>query len=148
MNKEKDPYLIPGQPCEISGEGGKFLRYFLDWWYGDNEHKLDSPMPRFYVDYHLNKKTHIGIDIYYDYRPIGTEWDFAPDWAEYIVVEKRGRVYYYKDKPKINGNNQYWETTKGSQSFVLGGGICPDKSRYENGAWKNSLIARPDWTRV
>jgi hypothetical protein len=61
----KDPYLIPGWPCEITWNRIKFLKYFLEI---ENGKRLVFASER-------NKSCGF---VFKNYRPVGTEWDYAP----------------------------------------------------------------------
>lgn len=152
-----DPYLVPGQICEVWHIDYKFreIRYFSRHVIvGDN-----TTRPVFVRDYNA-----IGINAFescFDhYRPIGTEWDFAPGWVNASLADSNGGIIL-TDKPEyFNFYEQFYIRHTGFKLSMGGNwvsdrkceilycGICPDKSRYEGEAWKTSLIDRPEWAEV
>jgi len=148
---QNDPYLIPGQVCEVWGFGShtnsRILAYFETYknktFYFKNEND-DESWP---------------IKIC-NYRPIGTEWDFAPDWAldpknkdVCSMVDADGKLYLYSSTDGIEDRKYEFEGEKTGQWIITNSGktirvqcgICPDKTRYEGDAWKTSLRMRPIW---
>lgn len=124
----KDPYLIPGQPCEC-----------WDTYYRGRpcygEFKNFSGTGRIVF-------RRVYADIIFDhYRPIGTEWDFAPDWAICSTVDSDRVIHLWKTIPKPL--NKFWDAT----GEIMICGICPDLSRWQGDAWKTSLRMRPAWAR-
>lgn len=142
-----DPYLVPGQICEVWHIDYKFreIRYFSRHVIvGDN-----TTRPVFVRDYNA-----IGINAFescYDhYRPIVTEWNFAPAWAVCSTVNHVGVVEFWSSNKIFPVDNSgkvwFWDYAPTPQIMICG--ICPDKSRYEGDAWKRSRIDRPKWAEV
>jgi len=129
---QNDPYLIPGQPCEVwddANPNSKQLVYFA--FYGpDNK-------PRFTMfSNEIQRQVHW---LRYHYRPIGTEWDLAPDWAVCSTVDADGGLRFWKTiQLSFYDFVKAWSYT---QTILF----CPDKSRYEGEAWKKSKRKRPVW---
>lgn len=160
----KDPYLIPGQPCEVTigyvgEEPYKQVWYFLDWWTGDGscEWKGDA-MPRF-IQKQGAPPGRAKIDIFEKYCPIGTEWDFAQDWAVCSVVQENGMIVFFdtlNPEPitshcKTAGRWKPFSGIPYDTGYLyldMRCGICPDKTRYQGEAWETSLRMRPDWAVV
>lgn len=138
----RDPYLIPGQVCEV-------------WQSIYNKGDLIKVKTSgFFVKYDGEPLFRIGIQqsltCVYDYRPVGTEWDFAHDWAACSTVDANGIIHFWSTSQITpNGIFGVWEDltsvycTKGPSDF-----ICPDKTRYQGDAWKDSLRMRPDWADI
>jgi hypothetical protein len=83
-----DPYLQPGWPCEVwdnnrAGETVYVLRYYTG--VSDSELRFSE----------WNDGCADGANTWDYYRPIGTEWDFAPEWADRLVIEPFGSVTFY-----------------------------------------------------
>lgn len=145
----KDPYLIPGQICEV--------------WNG--KEKPDYPcILRFNGYSRLGELQDMPFSVWSNYRPIGTEWDFAPKWAldpenknVCSTVDSNGRIKLWNGKPKITipkqGKNRLldqgiWAWRAGIK-YKVDCGYCPDKSRYVGDAWKEkSLRMRPEWVKL
>lgn len=143
MNKKamRDPYLIPGQICE-EWEGGEEYRklvYFVGY-------DRAGAFPLF-CRFGNQDCDWVPLTDLSCYEPVGTEWKFAPSWAICSTVDKFGRIEFWSSNTPECLENGYWKKNfKLSKSIVCG--ICPDKSRYENGAWKTSLRMRPEWAKV
>ena len=159
-----DPYLMKGIPCYIwpdrGKDGGIELLVFLDYW--DNPGK--GLIPRFRrID-----KDYMTV-VSPVYQPIGTEWDFAPDWAICSTVEADGNIHFWNEIPEIWNRFQQalsgvermsiqsvyfekdpyegWRGSSGAEQpsthFK-----CPERSRYEGEAWRSSMRMRPEWAKV
>lgn len=140
MIRIKDPYLIQGQACEVwDSPEYKELAYFdyhesgTNWFVDNVTKKMIKPFYSFSSKY---------------YRPIGTEWDFAPDWAVCRTVDQSGQLNFWSKKSPfaICTGEGLWDCF-GSVTY-LRCGICPDKTQYQDDAWKTSLRMRPDWAKV
>lgn len=138
-----DPYLIPGQLCEV----WDFIankRYYKFELYNDVDIAL----------FNINKKYPVPFD---KYRPIGTEWDFAPgraldpknknacstvdaDGTIQIFWSNDGNLSLDKLKPKDNK----WIHAGFANHITVG--ICKDEERVKN--WKSSMRMRPAWAEV
>ena len=90
IEPKKDPYLQPGWPCEVWDDGiyTKHLRYFV--------RPTDSG--RWFAE-SVSGLTCMNSMEYDNYRPIGTEWDFAPDKADYIVIGQNGNAEFMSNGP-------------------------------------------------
>jgi len=127
----KDPYLIQGIACEI--------------WDGTEKPKY-PPIARF------EKISGSGFLIFLNqngdmcvtenYRPIGTEWDFFPKWVVCSTVTRTGHIIHWANH--FQADHMHHCYLPNDDYDVM---ICPDKSRYEGEAWKNSLRMRPEWAR-
>ena len=122
---ERDPYLVPGVPCEVwnDGDSPRWLYYFS---------AFDSVgMPNFkgsMVD---------SYSMYFDhYRVLGTVWDHAPEWAEWVATDENGRIYFYDVRPELFAS--VWISVGRELPFTY----TPDPAD-----WKNSLRRRPAWAR-
>lgn len=129
----KDPYLIPGQVCEV-------------W---DGPYKPDNPqVERFFKisgsGFFIGSMFGENNCPWENYRPHGTEWDYAPDWAVCSTVDACGDLKFWEDTPKIRVC--LWEYGKATKKKDCG--VCPDKTRYQGDTWKTSLRMRPDWAKV
>lgn len=142
----KDPYLIPGQLCEVWNNENYWAYYFYKYDCSEREIFLKFKMQNYYD----------GLPgLYFDnYRPIGTEWDFAPGWAICSTVDKNGTIVFWDTNelyPAETGGIFYinsWHSPDDAVALKKSCGICPDKSRYEGKSWKTSLRMRPDWAEV
>lgn len=142
-----DTYLIPGQPCFVWNMSYANRRIML-FTAHENGKLLFVPCKNAYE---------WEIEPYNNYIPIGTEWDFAPKWAldpknkdVCSTVDEDGMLKIWNTKDvftttalRDNKNCWYWKHFIGV--FFVVCGICPDKSRYMDGAWEHSLRARPEW---
>ena len=82
-NEGHDPYLQPGWPCEVWDEWG-----------------VDCHLRYYSMGGFVKKFSSIGEIAgmeFSNYRPIGTEWDFAPEWADRLVIETFGKIRFYGD---------------------------------------------------
>lgn len=125
---ERDPYLVPGVPCEVwnDGDSPRWLYYFS---------AFDSVgMPNFkgsMVD---------SYSMYFDhYRVLGTVWDHAPEWAEWVATDADGEVRAHKKEPTI--------TDKYEKDFWGSGDTALIVSIADPSDWKASLRRRPAWAR-
>jgi len=148
---EKDPYLVPGAICEVWWDEApkeKKLMYFVgnnfDTWRSRGVKNDSLHICLGFSVYKIPDKYDID---YYDkvnYRVIGTPWDYAPDWAEWIAYDSDGINYFYSNKPKkqtvswtnIGNNNLYQEI------MAAPGGI---KENPSDADWETSLRKRPEW---
>jgi len=134
-----DPYLIPGQVCEVwdCKEKPNFIPVARFKMYGADgrpRFRRTSPQTSYVWDH---------------YRPMGTEWDFAPDWAVCCTVYKDGSVRLWnneKHAEHFNKKDTRWLISH-SQFCVCECGICPDTTRYQGDNWRDSLRLRPDWAK-
>lgn len=100
------------------------------------------------------------INLSFDnYRPINTEWDYAPEWAfdpknkdVCSTVDKDGtlRIWNTSDITPVEqipagGKKDSWWWNHMIATVFIVCGICPDKFRYEKDAWKTSRRTRPEW---
>lgn len=130
----KDPYLIPGQICEVwDGDyNNRAVLYFYE---------MISDILYFTPTKLLNRDVKDYYKISYKhYRPIGTEWDFNPPWAVCSTVCANGSMIFWKNIAQAKHMHCYYLPNDDYDYF-----ICPDKSRYEGDAWKTSLRMRPEW---
>ena len=127
-----DPYLDkPGVACEVWNDkyiiNGNIIKRF--------KHTVNN-IPFF-----------TGFTTWSHYRPINTEWDYAPDWAVCSTVDRNGEVTFWEEIPSRDAMDLcVW--LPGGDTKQMACGICPDKSRYQGDAWKNSLRMRPEWAKV
>jgi len=70
------------------------------------------------------------------YRPIPTEW--THDWARWRVVNERGQLIEFSEKPVLLYNR--WFSRYGKDSFISPG--------HGPSNWENSLEERPRKTRL
>jgi len=135
-----DPYLIPGQVCEVLDNDN--IKYYMD--FRDYRIITGIKMPTFEDIKYYNMI--LSTD---RYRPIGTEWDFAPDWAVCSTIYKDGSVRLWgneKHAEHFNKKDTRWLNSH-SQFCVCECGICPDPTRYQGDAWLDSLRLRPEWAK-
>jgi len=130
----KDPYLIPGQICEV-------------W-----DNRIENIHVVYFIKMHDNGfPLFSGYTRWENYHPKGTEWDFAPDWAVCSTVDKNGRILFWDtDNPSTNPGASLGRDCWGyfGRHFrVMECGICPDKSRYDGESWKTSMRMRPEWAK-
>jgi len=98
-----DPYLQPGCPCEVwNSTDDRVIRRFS---YMREE-------IGFFYDTTKNGRP----NGWHHYRPIGTEWDFAPDWADTAEISKYGQIAWTKimcpqTLIKTVLPKEYWNTT-------------------------------------
>jgi len=85
--------------------------------------------------YHCNGFTYPASD--YDYKVLGTPWDFAPDWAEWVVVDEDKCIYFYDYEPDVK--DSYWDADGGIKASCGYDYTCKD--------WKNSKRKRPKWAK-
>jgi hypothetical protein len=77
------------------------------------------------------------IDVH-DYKILGTPWDFAPDWAEWVAVGKDNRIWFFKFEPYIMDLLEVWFENYGC-TMAGYDYSCKD--------WKNSKRKRPFWAK-
>jgi len=103
---DRDPYLVPGAPCEVWYEGGYDKREILYF-----SHHDEDGVPRFCTKAHnLGGGPFSG----HYYRVFGTIWDHAPEWAEAAVVWTVGEIdFFSKENMAIaeRHHRQYPKTT-------------------------------------
>lgn len=150
----KDPYLIPGQICEVWNDSNQYidLGYFIKeedgtFLFSSNKHNGVPDISSSFLSSGY-------------YKPIGTEWDYAPDWAVCSTVDSRGHLKFWNTKDivpltiKTKGlyPKEIWAATgnKHENMYVkkISCGEYPDKTRYQGAAWKGSLRMRPSWAKV
>jgi len=138
-----DLYLKPGAPCEVWDDSREAFALLLYFNYEESGNLRFVNIP--------NKVGKPGGYIFHNYRPIGTEWGYAPKWAGYSTVDADGSIIFWDFADIIKPINGSWswdqEDFKGQIPRWDCGGICPDKSRYEGENWKDSLRMRPEWAR-
>lgn len=66
---------------------------------------------------------------------IESDWDEAPEWAEWWAIDWGGRAYWYEYEPTIIGTAWYLES-KGMIKIC-----CESDTNYP--AWRQSLRRRP-----
>jgi len=134
---ERDPYLVPGAICEVwNDDGDTTLRCFSEY-----NHK---GYPRFVL-----RRGLIGVGdsgfFYHHYRVIGTPWDHAPDEAEWVATDKKGRIYFYETKPEVGSS--MWEVS----TPICPAPICPAgyDAAVKSGKvdWTTTLRRRPEWAK-
>lgn len=59
------------------------------------------------------------------------DWNDAPDWANYFVMDEDGCYYWYENKPKKASG--WWYTDDGNWEQV-----------FDNYGWEDSLEKRPE----
>ncbi len=130
----RDPYLIPGQICEMSDEKDSCVGYF---------YKYRTIIPSF----KMLKKYKSELYDCENYKPIGTEWDPGrfPEWAVCSTVDQDGEIKYWAVKTFVTINTELGKHGSTSQTKYFSGGLCPDLSRWEGDAWKTSLRMKPEW---
>lgn len=73
----------------------------------------------------------------------------CPGWAEYAVVNYKGRLSFFSDKPKFEGEDYgCWSCSYAKSKHI-------DNTNFDASDWQNSLIERPkkqeqlpDWCKV
>ena len=136
----KDPYLINGQICEVWFYDGKnkTLRYFIDY---------DIDETPLFTNGSNNKRAYSSY--WPKYRPIGTEWDFAPNWVVCTTVDRNSLMYAWGTSDlKCDSCSWHQNIIDTIDLRVMCLGVCPDKSRYQGDAWKKSLRMRPKWVKI
>ena len=138
-NRMNDPYLIPGQVCEVwdCKEKPDFISVARFEVYGSDGR------PRF------RRTSPQASYVWEHYRPIGTEWDFLPPWATCSVVNRAGAIrgwktthlYYDEDLEDWRGEKNI------DRRMSKACGFCPDKTRYQDGAHETSIRMRPEWAK-
>lgn len=153
-----DSYLIPGQLCQVWNNSTPLFRegvYFLKYDKDNRERFLDFwPLE----DSYLVKET--TGQCFDNYRPVGTEWDFAPDWVCGSLIDSNGKIIL-TDKPELFKPVEQFCYRYSGFKILAGGnwvskvkceylicGKCPNRIRYEGRAWKTSLRMRPEWAKV
>lgn len=143
----RDPYLIPGQPCEVLNKESMCLTtmYFKE---------VDSRGYNvFYktklISLNSNIPDVVGAHNFYDfYHPIGTEWDYAPAWVVCSTVDQDGVIRFWGTMDLTTDHHiGEWIEYSPDCDNEIQHFICPDKTRYEGDAWKTSLRMRPDWAK-
>lgn len=125
---KSDPYLVPGVPCETITHTKTVLRYFSFY--------SHEGSPVFCVDKeNVGDKGDFTAQIPESYRVLGTVWDHAPEWAEWVATDESGQTYFYESEPEINGVE--WRTNARMSH------VCS----ADPADWKNSLRRRPEWAR-
>lgn len=139
----KDPYLMKGMPCEVWDNRDAYIE--LSYFYAyDN-----AGFPTFIEQYYKKMIDRTCPNIGYKYyRPIGTEWDFAPPWAVCSTIDQKGYFNFWRSEHVITNVWGTYESNFLVQNRKISCGICPDKTRYEGDAWKTSLRMRPEWAKV
>lgn len=142
----KDPYLVKGQVCEIWNSRDQYVDTAYFWKFCT---KTGNPI---FVESYYRGSLDVNniFQSYKYYRPIGTEWDFAPDWAVCSTVDKDGALTFWSSIHIgiVRTSELIYTGEWGSGTATyLNGGICPDKTRYQGSAWKSkdSLRMRPAW---
>lgn len=127
----KDPYLIPGQVCKV--------------WDNEKQKKLATFYQTSNTINYFECNNEI-IDFAF-YRPIGTEWDFAPDWAVCSVIFGGGQIYF-SNTVEIKYTDIFTWIFKRESKYkrMVSCGWTKDKNRRENSP--NSLCMRPAWAEV
>lgn len=128
----KDPYLIHRQVCKVWNNGKLLMPvFYLEFIGFDN----DTP---------LWKESCFTESYFENYYPIGTEWDFAPEWAICSTVDKDGRILFWSEVPCLWVKKNTWVTDI-EKCRIMEGGICPDFSRWKGKAWESSIREKPVW---
>lgn len=118
---ERDPYLVPDAPCEVWEDGDKQLRYFAEYGPdGDLRFKISTERD-------VNGRT------WSNYRVLGTVWDYAPDWAEWVAIGPYGANVFFETEPERDTSG--WFT---DDNYLRCGSADPAD-------WENSLRRRPKW---
>jgi hypothetical protein len=87
--QEEDPYLQPGWPCEVDRGDGVFSLKYYNETIDKNTHCFVA------IKDNVGKVHWEGSDVYTrSYRPIGTEWDFAPGWADKLKITVDGECIF------------------------------------------------------
>jgi len=140
----RDPYLTQGKICEVWNTD-KNKRKVMYFW---GEHAGALYFCSQYSDLHVSD-----FQIRFkNYRPTGTEWNFAPIKKTYgwdavcSTVDICGELTFW-NRYEIETCHVSWYDIEYKANF-LNCGICPDKTRYEGDAWKTSLRMRPEWAKV
>ena len=63
------------------------------------------------------------------------DWGTAPDWANYVAMDKNGKWYWFEFEPQKEGN--CWNT-----NFKKGG--MYSEVRFNGEKWETSLQKRPE----
>jgi hypothetical protein len=69
------------------------------------------------------------------------DWNLAPDWAQWVAMDKVGEVWAYERKPvthSVNGEDISFDTTGGKAAMV-----SPNTLVVKSVDWAKSLEARP-----
>jgi hypothetical protein len=121
---DPDPYLVPGAACEMWDEDKRYrqLMYYVGEINGEKMFKPTTNYVAFFNHSH--------------YRVLGTVWDHAPDWAEWVATDEEGSNYFCEIKPKRSDPG--WGLRIG-QMIQVGYADPSD--------WQNSLRRRPEWAR-
>ena len=125
-----DPYLVPGVPCEVWDDGDGDSKY-LAWF------SCTLKTGRALFTKNLKGVGDGNLSVGFDhYRVLGTVWDHAPEWAEWVATDKCGFIAFHETQPFAAGN--YWEshrkTRRGIAEDVIDG-------------WQNPPIKRPSWAK-
>ncbi len=117
--EQPDPYLQPGWPCEVWDAGlcGKRLCYYVGEAIGE----------KMFVLYRNSLTEGAPGNPYTNYRPIGTEWDFAPKHAHVIQIDELGYAAFF-DESGIFRFQQSLQT------------VLPEK-------YHGMTIRRPEWAK-
>jgi hypothetical protein len=113
-----DPYLQPDWPCEVWDwkRSRSILRFYL--------RNSDDGTPEFQeIRGGLFSRSN-----WNNYYPLGTEWDFAPKWADRLVIEPLGSVTFYGGmiesqtvRVKTVLPEEYWGKTIPRPEWAKGG---------------------------
>jgi hypothetical protein len=122
----RDPWLVPGQPCEVKGPGGAHVMYFSSYYGVEPE----------FVDFkNLIGYRHCETGAFH-YRPIGTIWDHLPDSIIGIAKDEDGTWNGHRKKPFLKAH--IWESDLPAL-YIDKGSIPFDR------CWKESWTPRPEW---
>lgn len=142
---QNDPYLIPNCPCYVWD--GDAMIPVKELWFFVGYGLRNEPL--FKRQLNVSAALLVSFD---HYRPIGTEWDFAPDWAVCSTVDSDGMIEFWDqtsmewfltadDDEKHKSGGWYDPYLNGGDSTMK----CPDESRYIDGAWETSLRKKRPW---
>lgn len=70
---------------------------------------------------------------------VRVSWETAPNWAQWVAVDRSGRVFAFCDKPLMVDDRGFWKESKycGVDELEIAyvGKVCPD--------WKDLIFERP-----
>jgi hypothetical protein len=120
-----DPYLIEGCYIELSNKTR--TSKLVDKFYSKDKNHLKCLSYNYRVDDHT-------------YKVIGTPWDFAPDWAEWVATDENSQLWFYNTEPLIVDDR--W-----CDSLKTNDDCCQCGFDYTCKDWKKSKRKRPVWAK-
>lgn len=64
-------------------------------------------------------------------------FEYCPENAKYIAINKVGIVFWFSEKPEIDSENLTWKSNGGEGGFV-----CAGLQQFDASDWEHSLIEK------